>query len=601
MQNVPGAKRPQHHGFSGDCVLALTAAIQPEILFEIEDRLEQHASGFTDRTRTKPKNRKMKTKPKNLKRAVLAALAISALNFAPGLLAQTNPQEQWNEEYRSDFEVPRGNYTGRSPYMSSKPMAKTAPAPKPAPAPAPAPKPAPAPAPAPALKTSCNDATWGLIRMTKTMPAEVALGGEFKSELNYTAQACAANVVVRDTIPANATYVRSEPAATVDGNQLVWKIGNLDAGESRNIQLWLKADKEGTIVNCASVSADPRTCAITRVVNPAIQLTKSEPKDVTVCDPIPVSLVVKNSGSSQLTGVKVSDSLPSGLTSDGKSSVVFNSGNLAPGESKEFKFNATAAGPGNYVNSAEVTSDQGVSAKASASTAVHQAVLAISCKARDQQYIGRPFDICYTVSNSGDAASTGTQVTVPVPAGLVLKSATAGGHMSGNNLVWDLGSLAAKSPQELCATFTSASAGTFSFNATAKGACAKPVSSACETKIVGISALLLEKGDNPDPIQVGEETTYYVRVTNQGTSDDTQVKVVVEFDKELTPVSADNGGIVSGQKVTFPAYPRLAPKAAFEYHIKAKGVSAGDSRVKFIRTSTDIPDPTTAEESTRVY
>ena len=105
--------------------------------------------------------------------------------------------------------------------------------------------------------------------MTKTMPAEVALGGEFKSELNYTAQACAANVVVRDTIPANATYVRSEPAATVDGNQLVWKIGNLDAGESRNIQLWLKADKEGTIVNCASVSADPRTCAITRVVNPA--------------------------------------------------------------------------------------------------------------------------------------------------------------------------------------------------------------------------------------------------------------------------------------------------------------------------------------------
>jgi hypothetical protein len=53
----------------------------------------------------------------------------------------------------------------------------------------------------------------------------------------------------------------------------------------------------------------------------------------------------------------------------------------------------------------------------------------------------------------------------------------------------------------------------------------------CEIRVVGVSALLLEKGDDPDPIEVGEETTYYVRVTNQGTTDDTNVKVVVSFRK----------------------------------------------------------------------
>ncbi|MSU59501.1 MAG: DUF11 domain-containing protein [Pedosphaera sp.] len=375
----------------------------------------------------------------------------------------------------------------------------------------------------------------------------------------------------------------------------------MDAGQTINAKIWLKASKEGTIVNCASVSADPRTCASTRVVNPAISLTKSEPKDVTTCDPIPVTLVVKNIGSSALTGVKVTDSLPSGLASDGKSSLMFNAGNLAPGESKEFKFNATAAGSGKYVNSASVTSDQGVSAKASASTTVHQAVLAISCKAREQQYMGRPFDVCFTVSNSGDTASAGTQVSVPVPVGLTFKSATAGGSLSGNNLVWDLGSLAADAPKELCATFTSAGGGTFSFNATAKGACAKPVSTSCATKVIGISALLLEKADNPDPIQVGESTTYTVKVTNQGTADDTNIKMVVEFPAEIDPVSASNGGVVSGKKVTFPAYPRLAPKAAFEYTITAKGAKVGDARVNFIRTSDGIPAPTSAEESTRVY
>ena len=120
-------------------------------------------------------------------------------------------------------------------------------------------------------------------------------------------------------------------------------------------------------------------------------------------------------------------------------------------------------------------------------------------------------------------------------------------------------------------------------------------------RVIGVSALLLEKADNPDPIQVGETTTYTVKVTNQGTADDTNVKMVVEFPAEIDPVSASNGGVVSGKKVTFPAYPRLAPKAAFEYTITAKGVKVGDARVNFIRTSDGIPAPTSAEESTRVY
>lgn len=468
---------------------------------------------------------------------------------------------------------------------------------KPAPAPA-----APAePAPTPAPKVTCSDPTWGLIRMTKSMPTEVALGAEFSAEIKVSAQACAGNVVVQDTVPAGASYVRSEPAATVDGSQLTWKVGNLDAGESRTIKLTLKAGKEGKLVNCATVSADPRTCAETRVVNPAIQLTKSEPKEVTICDPIPVTVVVKNTGSSQLTGVKVTDTLPSGLSSDGKNSLVFNAGTLAPGESKEFKFNATASRTGNFVNNAEAASDQGVSAKASAATTVRQAVLTISCKAKEQQYIGRPYTVCLTVANTGDTAATGAQALLAIPSGATFSSATAGGRVSGNNVVWDLGALAADSPQELCATFTSAAAGTYSFNSSAKGACAAQVTTSCQTKIVGVSALLLEKGDNPDPIQIGEETTYYVRVTNQGSTDDTNIKVVVEFPEYLSPVSADNGGTVSGQTVTFPPYPRLAPKGVFEYKVKAKGAKVGDARVKFIRTSTDIPAPTTAEESTRVY
>lgn len=450
-------------------------------------------------------------------------------------------------------------------------------------------------------KVNCNEPTPGLIRMTKAMPPEATLGGDFKVEVNLVAQACAANVIVRDTVPANASYVRSEPVATVEGDQLIWKLGNLDAGETRKIQLWLKAEKEGGLVNCASVSADPRTCANTRIVHPDIQLTKNEPKDVILCDPIPVTLVVKNVGSSQLTGVKVTDSLPDGLTSEGKSSLLFEAGALAPGESKEFKFNATASRTGKYINSAEVISDQGVSAKASASTAVHQAVLGVVCKAPEQQYLGRPFNVCFTLSNSSDTAASGTQVSLPMPTGLTVVSTTGGGHPSGNGILWDLGTVPANASREVCVTFAATNSGNYAFQATAKGECVTPVATTCGTRVVGVSALLLEKADNPDPIQIGEKTTYTVKITNQGTADDTNVKVVVQFPVELDPISASADGVIDGKTVTFPAYPRLAPKQAFEYNITARGVKTGDARVKFIRTSDGIPASTTAEESTRVY
>ena len=64
-------------------------------------------------------------------------------------------------------------------------------------------------------------------------------------------------------------------------------------------------------------------------------------------------------------------------------------------------------------------------------------MLAITCKAREEQYLGRPFDVCFTVSNSGDAAATGNEaVSLPIPAGLTASSATAGGQISGGNVVW---------------------------------------------------------------------------------------------------------------------------------------------------------------------
>jgi uncharacterized repeat protein (TIGR01451 family) len=452
----------------------------------------------------------------------------------------------------------------------------------------------------PAVRPTCSDPIKsGIVHLSKQVPASVRLGSEYVIELDYDAVVCAENVVISDYVPAGASYIRSEPSAEVDGPKLTWKIGDMDAGTTGNIKVWLRADQEGILASCATIKADPRVCAQTKVLRAAIVLSKSEPSDVLICDPIPATLTVKNTGSSGLTGVQITDNLPAGLTADGKSSLVFDVGNLAPNESKDIKYNAAASTTGKLVNTAKVTSVEGVTAEASATTTVHQPVLTIACEAPDQQFMGRKFDVSYTVSNTGDAAAAGSSLVIAVPAGITV-SASGNGQVKEGSITYDLGSIDASGSQKISATFMGATPGSFQFTGSTKGVCAQVASTSCTTRVNGIPAILLEKSDDPDPVAVGDTTTYTVKVTNQGTADDSNVQVVVTIAPELAPVSTSEGSI-SGQTVTLPVVPTLAAKQAVSYKIIARGVKAGDGHTKFTLSSDMLKSPITAEESTTVY
>jgi uncharacterized repeat protein (TIGR01451 family) len=117
----------------------------------------------------------------------------------------------------------------------------------------------------------------------------------------------------------------------VDGNQLTWKLGDLNAGESRNIRITFRADKEGTIVNCAVVSADPRVCAATIVGKPALAIEKTGPATAVLGADVPYNIVVKNTGSAIARNVVVTDAVPDGMSGQAANVSV---GDLAPGQSK---------------------------------------------------------------------------------------------------------------------------------------------------------------------------------------------------------------------------------------------------------------------------
>lgn len=452
---------------------------------------------------------------------------------------------------------------------------------------------------APAPQVGCINTTGGLIQMSKAMPAEASLGGEFTAELVIEAQGCAANVIVSDSIPENAIYVRSEPAGVIEGDNLVWRIGNMDAGQVINAKIWFRADQEGTIVNCAWVSADPRVCGATFVGKPVLAIDKSGPESAILGSEVTYNIVVKNTGTSIARNVVVTDPVPEGMShSSGNREVSFDVGNLATGESKPFAVTFTADQRGNVCNTASAKGSNTTEVSDDACTLVLVPGLEIEKTGTERQILGRNADYQIVVSNTGDTTLTDVVVVDTAPAETSIVSAP-GASLDGNKATWSIAEMKPGTQRALNVKLGSKTAGTHCNVATATSGALTASDDAC-TAWRGIAAVLLEAVDNPDPIEVGENTTYSIRVTNQGFADIHNVQIVVTFDDEIEPLSCPEGTI-NGNTVTFRPVDMMDPKQVLAGTIVVKGIKVGDSRNKIVLTCDELSSPVEETESTTVY
>ncbi len=524
------------------------------------------------------------------------ALAVTAISCATAMREQSGPQTEWNEQYRSELEVPVSKiYTGRSPYMRSRPK-------WPVPAPAQAPKltsSAEGGAKPPLKEAIAEDRTWGLIRLTETMPAEATLGGEFAVDLSLTAQGSAANVVLRDIIPTNAIYVRSEPPAKVEGVQLVWELGNLDAGQILRARIWFKAEQEGTIVNCATVTANPRVCATTVVGKPILAIDKSGPETAVLGADVTYDIVVKNTGTGTVRNVVVTDPVPTGLShASGKSELTFAVGDLAPGQSKTLAATFKAIQRGQVCNTATASSSNAGKVSKNACTVILAPSLKVENSGTKEQILGRNADYEIVVSNLGDTTLRDLVVSdlAATESSIV---AAPGAALTGNKATWKIAELKPGAKHSVTIKLTSKVAGTHCNTVTVSGGGLRDEAKIC-TLWKGMAAVMLEVVDDPDPIQVGESTSYTIRVLNQGSADIHNLKVTARFGDQVTPFNTAQGRI-TGKLVEFPAVASLAAKHSQTYKISVKGSSVGDSRNKITLTCEELRSPVEEEESTTVY
>lgn len=450
--------------------------------------------------------------------------------------------------------------------------------------------------------------TWIAPQITcdKRGPASVLAGDQFEFNVTVSnpSQVDATNVTVTDAMPDGLQLVSSDPPGSG-----TWNLGTVAAGSSRSLRMMVKATRTGRFENCAEVRADmglqTRCCASVVASSPALALEKQCPSEVVICDPIPMTIIVRNTGDGPARNVQINDNLPDGLTTDGgRTSVAANVGDLGPGEAKQVRFVAKASRTGRFDNRASATADGGLSAEASCSTTVRQPMLAVTKTGPNERYIGRPATYEITVMNKGDIAARDTVLVDPLPAGTEFVSAEEGGTFSGGTVTWRLGNMEPGASRTVRLTLKPTQRGTAKNTATATAFCTE---AGAETMmgVRGVAALLLECVDVADPIEVGANETYIIEVTNQGTENDTNIVITCEVPPEMEYVdgTGPNGEkpTVTGKTIKFPPYPSLPPKAKIQYRVITKGVTPADVRFKVQMDSDVLASPVNETESTHVY
>lgn len=414
------------------------------------------------------------------------------------------------------------------------------------------------------------------------------------------------NVVITQESSNNMELERSNPTATkTPVGDSVWALGDLGPRETRIIKVTAKAGAVGTASQCIGASFNNSLCATTNVVQPALALEKTVTQQALICDPIEIRYSVTNGGSGIATGVVVSDDLPDGLTTkSGSRTVNINVGTLTPGQTRIYSVEARAAEPGNYASVASARADGGLEAESGEpSVLVTEPVITLVSDCRETQYLSRNVTYEFTASNTGTGDSANAVLTVNLPAGAPFVRASDGATPSGNTITWRLGTLAAGQERTVSVTVLPEAAGRYRATATLTGACADEQRALCETEIVGIPAILLEVIDITDPVEIGTETTYRIRVTNQGSARDSNIRIVCTLPEQQGFVSAggSTGARTAGNTVTFAPLPVLQPKAVAEWTVTVRAEDEGDIRFRVSMTSDQLKTPVEETESTNLY
>jgi uncharacterized repeat protein (TIGR01451 family) len=445
------------------------------------------------------------------------------------------------------------------------------------------------------------------LMIQKFAPPEIQVGksAKFRVQVRNVGGQTADDVVIRDEVPHGTRLVGTTPRAEIDGSHLHWQLGALSTGEERTVEIELMPTAEGEIGSVASVSYAARASAKTRCTMPQLAIRMTAPSTVMIGQEQRVKIELRNPGTGDAGGVLLFENVPQNVRHAAGPSLEFEIGTLRPGETRELELVLTAEKAGHVVNTLQARADGNLQVQQQIEFEVIAPELLVGVDGPERRYLERPATYQVSVENPGTAPAHDVELVTKLPKGMrFVRANNMGEYDAGTHAVyWSLAELpeGERGTVELTAMPVEPGEQTLEVLGKARQGLADETKQ--DVLVEGLAAIMFEVRDSEDPIEVGRDTAYEIRVVNQGTKAASNVQVVVSLPPGMQVVSAtgETRHAVKAGGVVFEPLAQLAPKADSAYRVQVKGLQPGDQRVTVQVNTDDISQPIRREESTRVF
>ncbi|HEX4132796.1 MAG TPA: hypothetical protein VHZ24_22370 [Pirellulales bacterium] len=444
--------------------------------------------------------------------------------------------------------------------------------------------------------------------LEKIAPAEVQVGkaATFELHVRNTGSVAAQQVTVTDQLPHGAQLVGTRPRADRGpSGELVWRIGTMKPGDEAVLHCDLMPLAEGELGSVATVhfaAAASARCVATR---PQLAVDVTAPGEVLIGESATMQVKIWNPGSGVANGVVIVNRVPPNFEHPAGAEIEYEVGRLAPGESRTLELSMRAAKAGAAMNLLVARGDGSLQADRQTPVTVIAPALEVALQGSRKRFLDRQATYTVTVANPGTAAAQEVELVAYLPPGLEFVEANNQGQFDRTSRAvhWSLDELPAKEQGAVSLTVMPVESGAQPLRISGTAQRGLSVERPESIVVEGMAALNFQVTDLADPVEVGGETTYEIRVTNQGSKAAADVRVVAVLPAEMRITSAEGPAPYEllGSQVRFQELPTLAPKAETIFRIRAHCQAAGDMRARVQLTSAEIRTPITKEESTRVF
>lgn len=447
------------------------------------------------------------------------------------------------------------------------------------------------------------------IEIRQVMPEEIKAGQPISVELivTNTGSVSVDKVIVTNPIAGGAQFVEGIPSPVRSDQTLIWSLGGLEPTEHRIIQFSVQLPPDSnapTFENTPEVSCVARVSGVTKISSARLVLTVNGPEVATVGVPAEFDISLSNLGTAPATNVVLRDQLPEGLSHLYGPDLENEVGNIAPGETRRIRLALVPTRTGRITNTIEVSSAETELLQKQIAITAEQVNLQVVAKAQPVRYVNRPCSYEFVVTNTGNLTAKQARIMATLPSGLTFAHASdLGQHDTALHAVyWDLGEIGPAETKRVTLTAVGTEIGdqTCRVAVTADGNVSEETT--CTTLVRGVAGLGIEVVDSQDPIEIGEDSTYEIRITNTGTAPATNLRVTAEIPSEVEATNADPAdNTIQDGTLVFQTIAKLEPKKEVVFRVRVKGRHTGNGRFRVEVVTDEFRRPIIEEESTTVY